>query len=360
VRLTSAPSNWLVATGSSLLVACSVYSTELLTYEDEIRRPDAGEPISSSSTAGSGSVTSANSTSSTGAPGSDSAAAGSSGSSPTNTAQPNTSSPSATGTPPDPDGGGPVATVEPDAGPTLPTNTPPSGSTSMAPLPSADPPPPAWLIEDFEDGKNPILKSGGRTGYWFTSADTAANDADGSITASTSLFVVPTSGGAYEASKKAAHVVAQGYDETTAHAEIGVNFLNPATGKPASAYPATADYVGVSFWAKIGADTYDDDASDDAQEIRFELPLTTTQTSYDHFGKSFFVTDEWAEYHVLWEDSSFYQVGFTPDTVVDFDAAEATGIQFKMSPETATGFDLWLDDIRFLEAEVASTADAGL
>jgi hypothetical protein len=56
------------------------------------------------------------------------------------------------------------------------------------------------------------------------------------------------------------------------------------------------------------------------------------------------VTEDWAQYLIPLDERNLMQRGF--GLVQTFEAAELIGIQFSLAPGT-TGFDVWIDDIRF-------------
>ena len=212
-------------------------------------------------------------------------------------------------------------------------------------MPSATPPADPSSIDEFEDGNTQLLKRGGRNGYWFTSAGNP-DDALAMITApvNAQLIVAPEPAGDANDTKKAAHVVATAISpDDGAHAELGVNFVNPASGETlAPAYPDAGTYIGISFRARVG-----DDAAETTQVIRFAVPTTETAADSDHYAKDVTVTQEWEQYFVQWADADFMQQGFGAEAT--FSAAEATGLQFKLvSP--AESLDLWVDDIAFIPA----------
>jgi hypothetical protein len=340
-------SSWLVVLGSTAFVACSIYTSDLLVQDDTLKpRPSASVtgPTASAARTDAPNPSMGPGTSGTSPDSStDSSSKPSSGAS----ADPTTTDPG-DGGPPDPSS---EPSIEADGGPASssePSSMPSSPASSMA-VPSATPPPDPAIIDDFEDGNNRILLRGGRTGYWFTSASDPADDTFTitDATKPTTWVLAPDPAGDANDTKKAAHVVATGIsDDITSHAEVGVNFINPPSGESNVEYPEAAGYLGIAFRARIGEDAYDD-AADNEQWIRFALPLSTTEADSDHYTKDFLVTEEWTEYFVQWADADFIQQGF--GEAVEFDAAKATALQFKLI-NPATGFDLWVDDIRFIEA----------
>jgi hypothetical protein len=188
--------------------------------------------------------------------------------------------------------------------------------------PSEDP-----LIDDFEDGNAQIRTRGLREGYWFTATD---GDSDGTITDIDDVFVdLPDGSGG------AAHIVASGFDLESPAGVFGVN-LNDDDSDP---YLQSAQYDGLAFFACSPAGS---------QRIIVEITTTDTVKAYNHYRATVRLTDMWQAFSFEWDDFSQ-----TWGDMVAFDPEKVVGLQFNLDadtdPDTLEGYDLWLDDIEFIE-----------
>src|SRR5690606_18416396 len=196
--------------------------------------------------------------------------------------------------------------------------------------PSDDP-----LIDDFEDGNTQIRRRGLREGYWFTSTDGMS---DGTITDIDDVFVdLP------DASGGAAHVIAEDFDLESPAAVFGVNINDDDE----EAYHQSEQYDGLAFFACSPAG---------AQRIIIEITTTDTVTVYNHYRATVRLTGTWQQFSFEWDDFSQ-----TWGDMVAFDPAEVVGIQFNLDADTdedtLESYDLWLDDIEFIEG--GSTSATG-
>jgi hypothetical protein len=247
-----------------------------------------------------------------------------------------------------------------------------SPKPTTAPTPTANTPFDATLIDDFENGDLALASGTDRTGFWFTSAQLVTGSGLNevattcvappsttkcTVTANDDMIANPGHAG-----ERSAHVIASGLFPTSdhSHAGLGVHFLRTLEGMDPEAYPGAEDYVGVSVWAKIGSDTFDGSNSGN-QPIRFEVPLTTTQLTSDHYYKDITVGTNWGYFEVRWAnpkfsakaDLTFKRTNFDGKNTL-FDVKEVTGIQFHIVSLTATGLDLWLDDVHFIPPPAVS------
>jgi len=185
------------------------------------------------------------------------------------------------------------------------------------------------LIDDFEDNDNQIAKIADRGGYWFTS-----HDPNGSTIDPTPFAI--SAGGA--GSEKGLHVYGQTSSDSAAWGSlVGASFVEQGV------YDASK-YSGISFKAKVGPKS--------TKNIRFQVGDVNThpdggvcKNCWNHFGKDLQLTDDWKEYRI-----SFAELQQQPGWGDRFPALTPTKlIAFYWAISPAKSFDLWIDDIRFLE-----------
>ncbi len=202
---------------------------------------------------------------------------------------------------------------------------------------SACPPPPAQVpvgaaISDFEG--NMELKVGAPAGAWSVFSDQSAGSTQtpaSSAMLSATLLEAPR-----DTSTMAVHSSGSGF--TSWGAGLGVSFLGSGIVLDASAYQ------GVRFWAK-GSGT-----------IRFAITTPGTSTGFcicdtaaggcgDHFGAYITLTDTFTEYTYTWDKLA--QEGWAFRTA--FDDKALVGLNFVASGAKPIAYDLWLDDVSFIE-----------
>jgi hypothetical protein len=192
------------------------------------------------------------------------------------------------------------------------------------------------LIDDFEDENGQLSQMGGRDGYWWTKHD------DKGSTIEPDPFI-PSEGGADGSglALRATGKTAIGGSDAWG-AGFGVDMLI----RKKTVYDASK-YVGISFKAKVGELS--------TRQIRFSIGDANTHPDigickecWNHFGKDLTLTNQWKEYIVLfselqqkpgWGDPR--PAGLTPGKLVAIDWAIAGG----------QSFDLWIDDIQFLDCK---------
>jgi hypothetical protein len=325
MRFRSPITYFLLATG---LIACSVYDDSLLPDEDDRFVVNAsGNSSNSTSSSGSNptsstgtSVQSANSSTST--TGSDSGGSGGGG------GDGGTGGSDSTTT----DGGGnggsgnasQAATTTGGGSGAAPTTTGGTGGTGG----TVDPGDPA-LIDDMEDRNNQLSRP--YNGYWYTAVDTTG---DGAVT--------PEAGDRVDASELmpvrddseyGMHVSGQWSGGDNWAAALGFAFYNDEDAIGSN------DFTGITFYARSDAPT--------TTAVAVELMLTTVEDDgHFSFDLGAVLTDEWQEITILFSDAADTLVQPTWAEEVTFNATTLYKIQFKFGEDP---FDLWVDDIRFLE-----------
>lgn len=241
---------------------------------------------------------------------------------------------------PDPD---PSTPAGPEPTPTLPGTSPTPGPDASAPVgpepaptgtapsePQPETPSDNPLIADFE-GNSEQLAGGHREGYWFS--DGASG---GSITDVEDVFSEAPAGNG------AVHILASGYGAMD-WATFGVDF-NDGTVPPA--YVQAAQYDGIRFWACTGD-------SSGMSELFFEVVTLDTSKVHEesnednHYRARLDLDDQWTQYEFAWDDLE--QTWGTKSPVFDIDGV--IGLRFSLE---AAGFDLWLDNVEFIEGAMAS------
>lgn len=181
------------------------------------------------------------------------------------------------------------------------------------------------LIDDLEDGNNQ-LETPTYSGYWFTAVDPTGSGE-----------VLPEPGEQCKPekltdprgdSKYAMHVTGTWTDGEEWIAAVGFALHDDEDPVDASSY------AGVTFYART-----------DDEDTRIRLQLMITDVKDDgHYAIELDLSSSWQKYTVLWDNPLLIQPTWAKDT--DFDPAHLYKFQFQFDSET---FDLWIDDIRFVE-----------
>lgn len=322
--------------------SCSIYSEEMDRTSEAVLSADRSDDASSSdeSAATSGSATPTASSPPGSNPGTPSGGAPSGPNAPTETDD-TTEDRSGTDTPSIPvptdeaDAGDSGLNTETSAGTTTTEEASSGGGESSDDTSATVPPPvapkPDYLIDDFEDTDPALPRIGKRSGYWFTDCSV-----DGTITPIEEVFVKPEDSGALYV----AHVQANGFEDVGSWAAFGVN-LND--GK---AYADGAKYSGLKFYARAGGTLTK--VRVEVRTIENDLPRGDggVLLNDDTYGRVLEIGPEWQLHYVQWADSTFQQQGW--GDAFDFQPEHMTSISFKLAPQE-TGFNLWLDDIEFIE-----------
>jgi hypothetical protein len=191
-------------------------------------------------------------------------------------------------------------------------------------------------IDDFEDGNGQMAALGGRDGYWYI-----AKDPQGSAVDEPAQGTDPVDGGA-GGSSKAFHV--KGHTASGPEAwgvEIGTQFITDKSVQ----YDASK-FAGISFKAKKAGDT---------SKVRVNVGDINTHPNggvckncWNHFRKDFSLSDDWKDFTMTWNEMKQRDgwgdprpKSITPDKVVT--------ISFAL--EGGKNFEVWLDDITFLECK---------
>lgn len=188
----------------------------------------------------------------------------------------------------------------------------------------------ATLIDDLENETPP--RSEGRMGGWFLAHDGTSGEQFPAATYPLERTDEDAHGGDYA-------IRTWGSGFTDWGAEIGISFNYDGFGD--CAYDVSS-FAGVSFWAKGEGEIDFLVATEPTVPVSFGG--TCTGTCWDDFGIVIELGDEWQHYEVRWEDLA--QQGW--GTRATFDPASVMWLHW--SDRSAESFDIWLDDIYFLEA----------
>jgi hypothetical protein len=190
-------------------------------------------------------------------------------------------------------------------------------------------------LDDFEDGNTQLTKSGGRDGYWFSAKD----DKGSSIEMETQE---PGAGGselAIHISGKTAAGTAEGGSWGV---QLGANFINTQ----GSLYDASK-YAGFSFKAKVGPGS--------GRAVRFKIGDVNTHkdagictTCWNHFGQDLRLSEEWKEYRVVFS-STEQEPGWGNPRPPAITPSKLIGVNWSVGPNQT--YDMWFDDLTFLECE---------
>jgi endoglucanase len=196
-------------------------------------------------------------------------------------------------------------------------------------------------LDDFEDRDSRLTPVSGRDGYWWTKKDPAGSTAEPKPLA-------PVEGGP-PGSTRAMHVWG-----TTASGPgawgAGVGFNLVSRG----AYDASR-YAGIAFKARVGAGS--------VRKLRFKIGDVDTHpdggvctSCWNHFGKDLELGTEWQEYRVLFATVKQEDGWGKPRPAVVL-PGKLHSIDWSIG--TGQTYDLWLDDVIFLDCSPTDGAPAG-
>jgi len=188
------------------------------------------------------------------------------------------------------------------------------------------------LLDDFEDGNTRLAAVAGRGGYWFKSADSKGSEFNPD-----DMQIVD---GGPEHPGKVLHVAGSTSGASDAWGVlVGANYSSEGKSYDASRY------VGISFKAKVGPDS--------TPAVRFKIGDINTHPDmgvctdcWNHFGKDLALRTEWKEYQVLFTVARQepYWGNPKPDSITP---GALYSFDFTIKP--GQKFDLWVDDMHFLE-----------
>jgi hypothetical protein len=196
------------------------------------------------------------------------------------------------------------------------------------------------LIDDMEDGDGAILEGSGRIGSWYTYNDetpgaTQAPPADTDV----AMMAInpPRDSSAFGANTNGSGFIDWG-------AGFGFDLNNDGAAK--IAYDG-ASFQGIRFFAKTGAgatpglrvNIHDEDTAPEGG-----ICNEAAEECYDHFGANVTLGEDWQEFTLLFADLK--QDGFGK-AFPAFKPDKLYAIQFEA--EASTQFDIWIDDITFVE-----------
>jgi hypothetical protein len=201
-------------------------------------------------------------------------------------------------------------------------------------VPAAD-----GLLDDFEDGNSQGTPEAGRDGSWYTAHDSLGSE-----------FTIPAQGfataeGGADGSTMSIHIKGKtgaGGDQAWG-IELGMNFLS----SQADQYDASK-YAALFFKAKLGSKEAD-------KKVRVSLADANTHPSgavctacYNHFNSTIELTPDWKDYTLAFDDlrQRPYWGAPRPARVT---AAKLVNVNFQMGG--GKDFDVWIDDVRFLECK---------
>jgi hypothetical protein len=200
----------------------------------------------------------------------------------------------------------------------------PKACTSAGSRPAED-----GLLDDFEDGDTQLQKIADRGGYWFTN-----HDPNGSTIDPTPFKIADQGAG----SEKSLHVFGLTSSDSSAYGSlVGANFVEQG-------FYDGSKYAGISFKAKV--------AGKSTKNIRFNVADVNThpdggvcKSCWNHFGKDLELTTDWKEYKISFAELT-QQSGWG-DRYSTITPTKINAFSWVIAP--GQPFDLWIDDIRFIE-----------
>lgn len=194
------------------------------------------------------------------------------------------------------------------------------------------------VIDDFEDGNGQVTTQGGRDGYWYI-----AKDSQGSAVEEPAAGTDPVDGGA-GGSAKAFHI--KGHTAAGNPEAWGIEFGTQFVGDQNVQYDASK-YAGISFKAKKGGG--------DTDKIRVNVGDINTHPNgkvckncWNHFRKDFTLSDDWQEFTMTWNEMQ-QRAGWGDPRPRSITPEKVLTLSFAL--EGGKTFDIWFDDIQFLECK---------
>jgi endoglucanase len=190
-------------------------------------------------------------------------------------------------------------------------------------------------IDDLEDANNQIIKSTGRDGYWWSAADPKGSKIDMQVTE-------PGAGG----SELAMHITGSTVPGDPAQdfwgVQLGINFVSDGLFYDAS------KYAGIAFKAKVGK-------PDSSRAVRFKMADVNTHKDagictacWNHFGKDISLTPEWKEYRVTFSGAE-QEAGWGDPRPQAITPSKLIALNWQVGPGQT--YDIWIDDVTFLDCE---------
>lgn len=193
-------------------------------------------------------------------------------------------------------------------------------------------------IDDFEDGNRQGTPEGGRDGSWYTAAD--PNGSSVELPPSDSFTV---DGGA-DGSASALRFKGKTSGASGAWGvELGLNMK----GDQSEQYDASK-YKALSFKAKSGAKEAEKKVRVAFGDVNTDPSGNVCQNCYNHFSSNIELTPDWKEYVLAFDDTR-QRPGWGNPRPAALTASKLVKISFQI--EGGKEFDLWLDDMKFLECK---------
>jgi len=188
------------------------------------------------------------------------------------------------------------------------------------------------LIDDFEDGNDKAAPAGGRNGSWWI------GKADHAVITLPKGPVKPSDGGP-EGSKHALHFVGKTDNADSWGAAVGVNFL------PSGFYDASK-YAGIAFKIKSAKPNLD---------VRLKILDANTHPEggvckdcFNAFGRELILGTEWKDVSLMWSELTQQSDWGSPRPPM-IEPSKLHDMEWQIWP--GNDFDIWVDDVHFLECQ---------
>jgi hypothetical protein len=188
-------------------------------------------------------------------------------------------------------------------------------------------------LDDFEDGDSQVSKIDVRDGYWWKSKDDKGSTIEPDK-------LTPEEAG------PGGNGVAAHFSGTTSSTPGAWGALFGANFVASGSYDASK-YVGLVFKAKVGPKS--------TKKVRLKVGDVNThpdggvcKSCWNHFGMDLTLTTEWKEYQVLFADLK-QAPGWGDPKPPGITVAQLHSIDWSIG--TGATFDIWVDDIAFLECQ---------
>jgi endoglucanase len=189
-------------------------------------------------------------------------------------------------------------------------------------------------LDDLEDGNNQVTKTGGRDGYWWSAKDPKGSTLDMQVTE-------PGAPGSDLAMHISGTTVPGKPEDDSWGVLLGMNLVTQGLFYDAS------KYAGVAFKAKVGPGS--------SSAVRLKIADVNTHKDagvctacWNHFGKDLTIGTEWKEYRVTFSGAA-QEPGWGAPRPAAVTPSKLVALNWGIGP--GNSYDLWIDDVTFLECE---------
>ena len=179
-----------------------------------------------------------------------------------------------------------------------------------------------------------LTVTSGRDGYWWSAKDPKGSTLEMQVTE-------PGAAGSEMAMHMSGKTVPGKPEDDSWGVLLGMNLVNQGLFYDAS------KYAGVAFKAKVGPDS--------TRAVRLKIADINTHkeagvctTCWNHFGKDLTLTTDWKEYRITFSSAEQEPAWGSPRPPA-VTPSKLIALNWGIGP--GNSYDLWIDDVTFLECE---------